>query len=892
MSVVRLVPAEAAERVPSTWWHQFHTNMSGSGRSPEAVTEIDRCSAAVMSHIPLPGVTPATERIVGAVVGAVQSGKTGLMTALAARGLDCGFRMILVLAGLKEDLRSQTALRFYLDLLQKGDNYTDPSGERRCSHPRGAGFHGAMGDRCWALPFYTDVHRDEAFTAMVSSRLRRDRSVLVVAKKNVATLSVLRACVEHVSERNGAGSMPILVLDDECDEATVSGNSEAPTPERIFEVWKDMPQYVSYVGLTATPAANLLQDLSSPFYPRKFVEILKTASDRDSAIGFREPEPDRRYTGGNAFYHMFEDAGRANPLVRTQMTLDEFNAQPGHEAELEEALIAYYVSGAIRLVQQAGAGFERPDARPAPHTMLAHTDAMVDQHWELCGQIVAHTRRNGGRDDRVMDNLRRMPPSRRISAEDLVVWLGHDTERWRRWYDDFQNSRRLLLEIAGDRLRAPYPSWELVLETLPTVFRNAKLRVINSDEDASDAALDFRPTYSDGRPLMPRDVYSIVIGGNRLSRGLTIEGLCVSYFTRTSVRHVEDTATQRERWFGYRGPHLEFCRLVTHGDVAIRLSRFQEHDDDLRQQLAWNLTHGRGPADATFRFLRLSDSMPTAKTGRGVPGLLNLTGVRLFVDRAQMGSSPEELAAASANEEWARALAERVLRRGREVQDTSGNTVATVSEEHAADEVATLLEGLRFTFHNPDPSRGVSLNIREYYRPPHPDCASTASGMKPSSDPFLIGAYLRFWTQAYLLCQQFPERNRFREVDGLTPWNPCPAPVFNLAVRSGSLNPAAGSPFRHQLLDRAFSHDGRLGSRWGGHGYGAPGDEWIDLPAPADPFAPRRRGEPGLVLLHVISREARGRDGSGTPYACDRPALGVVIPSGGPSISFVLAEGP
>ena len=890
MTLVRLVPAAITEEVPSTWWQQLCLSMSRSGRSTEAVAEIDRCSAAVMGHIPLPSATPITERIVGAVVGAVQSGKTGLMTALAARGLDCGFRMILVLAGLKEDLRSQTALRFYLDLLHKGDEYTDSSGERRCSHPLGVGFHGAMGDDCWALPFYADVHRDEAFVATVSSRLRRGRSVLVVAKKNVATLAVLRACVEHVSERNGPGSMPILVLDDECDEATVSGNSEAPTPERICEVWRDMPHYVSYVGLTATPAANLLQNLSSPFYPSAFVEILKSSSDRESAIGYREPEPDRRYTGGSVFYHMFEDANRPNPLVRTRMTIEEFNAIPGHEAELEEALIAYFISGAIRLALQPGAGFDTPHSWPIPHTMLAHTDAMVDQHWDLCGQIVALTRRNGGRDDRVQENLRRMLPSRRISADDLLSWLQRDTGRWRRWYNDFESSRRVLLEIAGDRLRRPFPPWDLVVETLPVVFRNTKLRVINSDEDASDEPLDFRPTYSEDRASMPRDVYSIVIGGNRLSRGLTIEGLCISYFTRTSVRHIEDTATQRERWFGYRGPHLEYCRLVTHADMAIRLSRFQEHDDDLRQQLAWNLAHGRGSAAATYRFLRLSDSMPTAKAGRGATGILRLTGVKLFVDRVQMGNAPEERAAASCNELWASELADQIMCQGREVRDTSDNTVASVSGGHSADDVAQLLDALRYTFHNPDPSRGVAINVRDHHRPAHPSLPCTASGMRPSSDPFLIAAYLRLWNHAYLECVQSPQRNLYREADGVTPWNPRPAPLFNLAVRFGSLTPAAGSPFRHSLLDRSTSQDGLLGSRWGGHGYGAPGDEWIDLPTPADPLAPRHPNEPGLLLLHVISRDARGRDQSGTPYTYDRPAVGIVIPCGGPSVSYVLTK--
>jgi hypothetical protein len=56
--------------------------------------------------------------------------------------------------------------------------------------------------------------------------------------------------------------VPILVLDDECDEASVSGDPDAPTPDRIAQLWAGIPQYVAYIGLTATPAANLLQETS------------------------------------------------------------------------------------------------------------------------------------------------------------------------------------------------------------------------------------------------------------------------------------------------------------------------------------------------------------------------------------------------------------------------------------------------------------------------------------------------------------------------------------------------------------------------------------------------------------------------------------------------------
>jgi hypothetical protein len=117
-----------------------------------------------------------------------------------------------------------------------------------------------------------------------------------------------------------------------------------------------------------------------------------------------------------------------------------------------------------------------------------------------------------------------------------------------------------------------------------------------------------------------------------------------------------------------------------------------------------------------------------------------------------------------------------------------------------------------------------------------------------------------------------------------------------VAVRRGSLPPLPGSPFKIYLLDRAVDQTGVVGSRWGGRGYGSPGDEWIDIsPFDNDAEAPRPEGAPGLVLLHVIGRDARGRGsggepGPGAPYDFDRPCVGLVIPVGGPCVRFVLAE--
>jgi len=888
----RITPVQAGDAQGCTWEAQYFDHVVSTGAlSLQACGEIGRCVDRVFGAIREPSGASERHRACGAIVGAVQSGKTGVMIALAARALDLGFRLVIVLAGLRDDLRSQTALRFVTDLLQRGDEVFPRSARRRFTRPEGVGYHGPMSDACWCPHYGEDVNHDEAFVSTVARRLKGGRSVLAVAKKNLATLNVLRDSVVHASGICGSGAVPILVLDDECDEATVSGTADAPTPERIVEVWDGAEQYVAYVGLTATPAANLLQETESELFPRDFIEVLRTPAADNNSLAFAELDPDRRYTGGNVFYRLLDGHDRSNFLVRCEMSDAEFQGIAGHDAELEAALISYFVSGAIRLACQPDRSLTDPSRLPMPHTMLAHTESRMHGHWGLCERVVSITRSRGGRDGLVLENIRRQDPAQRLSSGDLGNWLASEPERWHTWYEAFGDSRRTLLEISPDRARNAFPSWEEVREALPEVFDNTKLRVINSDETAADAPLSFKSSHTDRGRMSPTDLYSIVIGGNRLSRGLTIEGLCVSYYTRTSTSFAEDTTVQRERWFGYRGGHLEYCRLFTHRDMAIRLSRFHEHEEDLRLQLAWNLENGRPPNDATFRFLKLRDSRPTAKLGRGREGSLEISGARLFFDRLQMGESPEERAAAERNQEHAAAWSSRLLQDGEALRNRSGDAIGYVIRGISAIDLSAFLEAFQFTFHDPDPSAGMQVNLREWYRPQSAHARRSDAGLSPPNDPYLAAAYLRFWDSANRLCEADPPRNRFRDRDAISTWRPCPPPTFNVAVRFGSLPPAAGSPFEHDLLNRAVSANGELGSRWGGRGYGSNGDEWIDLPPPnGDRSAPRRADTPGLALLHVVSREAVGRSGEGTPYCLDRPTVGLVVPEGGPCVEFVLAS--
>jgi hypothetical protein len=875
----------------SKWEHQYQFALTTRGTiSAEGLSEIRRCTDAAFKLIWAVDDAGPNDFIAGAIVGAVQSGKTGLMINLAARALDSGFRCILVLAGLRDDLRTQTAVRFYRDLLQKGDRIPENRGGG-FTHPRGFGYHGARRD-CWAPAVGDDVNHDEAFAHLFSTNLRRGHSTLTVAKKNVTTLNHLRAALEFAIGQTRGGRMPIMVIDDECDEASVSADDDAPTPERIAELWRDLKQPVAYIGFSATPAANLLQDPSSLLFPDRFVLAMRTPGEADTRLTYCEGRADNRYTGGFTYYQLLDRAQRRNFLVDTSMTNEEFADIPGHDQALEEALIAYFVSGAIRLFEQGMPSFDDPRHLPNAHTMLAHTESKIASHWELCTRIMRIVKRNAGVSDSSPGNLQKTRPKDRIGAESLKRWVAAEPGRWRKWHARFENSRNLLLEISPDRMRRAIPSWAELHSALDSVFEAVKLRVVNSDDTAVDDPLQFDVTYSSDGPRPPRDVYSIVIGGNRLSRGLTLEGLCISYYTRTAQKLIEDTTVQRERWFGYRGKHLEFCRVFTHSTLAIRLRRFHEHDEDLRRQLAWNIAEGRQPADATYRFLTIRDSAPTSKLGRGRgPLRVDVAGVRAFVDRVQMGREENERNVAEQNQTHAHEMSQRIHDYGRELR-VDDTLLGHVLEGVSGNDVANLLDGFSYTFHNPNPARGIGWSLRDFYRPPSAALDVTDYVFPPSSDPYVIAAFLRYWARANDECGGNSGNNRYRAADGVSNWAPCPAPQFNVVVRYGSLKPEPPSPFGFQLLDRYVDAHGRLGSRWGGRRDGV-GDEWIDIPAPpAESEASRRIGTPGLVLLHIIGRQAVGREGQGSPYLFDRPCVGIVVPEGGPCLEVVIADSP
>jgi len=497
----------------------------------ESITSLDTATTEIVSRL----ANPESEAAYGArglVVGYVQSGKTANFTGVIAKAADAGYRLIIVLAGTWNMLRAQTQRRIDKELLgqellenkQDYDNPVPEDWEDFISHD---GLPSRLGAFDWER--LTSVHEDfsdlgAALGALEfrqidkNSRLNAPHNLhqlparLIVIKKNPARLSKLVENLGAINTR--VGNLPTLIIDDESDQAglnTIRPNALTPETERtrtnetVVHLLGLLPR-AQYIGYTATPYANALVDPNDPedLFPKDFIVLLRKPLGYMGISDFFDPELDSDdLTEGD--YHQNENA-----FVRT--------GGEDVEGALEQAVASFILAGAIKLLRQE----EDPvKYRFEHHTMLVHTGFSKDQH--------AADR------DRLLAILANQAFS---SPKGMAVLRG----LWEKDYKpvSIAQSKNDICPRDFDALRSS------IGECLNRLNDGVDVWVLNSD---SDKAPDFNH----------EEIWAIFVGGNKLSRGYTIEGLTISYFTRPARQ--ADTLMQMGRWFGFRKGYRDLVRI-------------------------------------------------------------------------------------------------------------------------------------------------------------------------------------------------------------------------------------------------------------------------------------------------------------------------------------------
>ncbi len=479
----------------------------------------------------------------GMVVGHVQSGKTANYVGLICKAADAGYRVIIVIAGVHNNLRNQTQKRI-------DEGFVGRDSARLLSQKEskyiGVGRH----DKTRRPVTFTNSKRDfsKSLATSVGIPLRSlNEPAVFVVKKNSSTLKNL---IEWLSEHNASTGdntidTPMLLIDDEADNASINVSYGKDEVSRINGQIRDLLRLFSrscYVGYTATPFANIFIDPDTDdemrgqdLFPRHFIVSLDPPSNYFG--------PDRVFREeGTAVLRHIEDN---EDLLPTQHKIDHVvRALP---ESLQSAVRTFVVARAIRILR---------------------------------GQATMHC-------------------SMLVNASRFTIVQGQIKLGVQRLLDDIQATARLHSGLSPETaLRDPemaalHKAWTEEYSGTNTTWSEVQRHLVQSAapirvvevNSRSSGTLNYEDYEETGLSV-------IAVGGFSLSRGLTLEGLTVSYFLRNSIMY--DTLMQMGRWFGYRPEYEDLCRVwlpeeaagwYAHVAESIELLR-----DEFRRMAAENLT--------------------------------------------------------------------------------------------------------------------------------------------------------------------------------------------------------------------------------------------------------------------------------------------------------------
>lgn len=542
-------PPEGLE-ARSFYWDQYKKHLESKGWHPGAIVSLDNDTRKVVERISSPTRIAAFSAR-GLVVGYVQSGKTANFTGVIAKAIDAGYRLVIVLAGTLDILREQTQRRLDMELVGKENILQDWDENDPELEP-----HDYADDVDWASGKFAsfgfrpssrdlpDIIRltgggndyrklGHGIVALEMQKKNRLKPLfyadnlfpcgarLAVVKKNATVLKRLVGDLKKV--RKQLGEIPTLIIDDESDQASVNttdprkwkeGKTERTSINRLLSELLDLLPRAQYVGYTATPYANVFVD------PEDAQDIFP----KDFLLALRKPYG---YMGVSDFHDLdavYADGERTPGNSNEEAFVRDLTggSQAERQLELAAAMDAYVLAGGVKLYREKATGKEGTFRH---HTMLINESFKRDDHWETAEIVKKAWQQAGYMSGRGYDRLRDLYES------------------------DF-------LPVCETRSAGePYPTdFDELKQPLGEAIRRigrggSPVIVVNSDKDLSQESVDF-----DKRP-----VWRILVGGTKLSRGFTVEGLTVSYYRRRTKQAA--TMMQMGRWFGFRTGYKDLVRL-------------------------------------------------------------------------------------------------------------------------------------------------------------------------------------------------------------------------------------------------------------------------------------------------------------------------------------------
>lgn len=494
------------------YWEAYRQFLLKKGRHPDVIKETEKTIDEILDCSGDPEIEGRWNRR-GLVMGNVQSGKTQNYLGLINKAIDSGYKVVIVLGGHLNELRTQTQER-----LDEGVIGFESKKRYEQGLPIGVGLYRRASLRASFLTTTEgDFKKNIANSIGIPFTTTESGPIIFVIKKWASVLSNLYDWIcekQHLDVESGQRlDYQLLLIDDEADYASINTKHERGD---ITSINSNIRKVLSlfnrstYVGYTATPFANIFIDpdqkndlIGNDLFPSDFM--------------IRIPTPDN-YVG---YKYFFQDSAEIDPVVIVDDHEDFLPGRSNKEdpigplpKSLEEAIRCFLLSIAIREYRGA----------PKEHaTMLVNMTYLTVLQNSIAEAI-----------EEYMGEMR--------SASDYA--LGYAPQ--------VAVEKSELVRQLQQTFSAHYGQKESFADIYPNLKRAIAKTKVFAVNAGSAEKLDYAPYKANG-------LSAIVVGGHKLSRGLTLQGLTVSYFTRNSKTY--DTLMQMCRWFGYRPGYEDLCRV-------------------------------------------------------------------------------------------------------------------------------------------------------------------------------------------------------------------------------------------------------------------------------------------------------------------------------------------
>ena len=569
-------------------WQAYRTLLLQQHRPLKVIENLDDLTDEVLDLVGDPTVEGTWARR-GLVLGDVQSGKTGTYLGLFNKAADVGYRLFILLAGNTEVLRQQTQARVdeafigrdsSRQVRRKGSDVTP-------SRHIGIGtIRKDLAHTTGLTTVLTDFRKSSHEATNITIPEDAAHPYVFVLKKNKSVLNAVTQWLEQQSSAVGGSlRIPVLVLDDESDYASINTKEETD-PTAINKAIRDILGLFarsSYVAFTATPFANIFVDhgVENDLFPRDFVYSLDSPSNyvgSEEVFGTTE-------SANSQGLEILEDVEDLIP-VRHKSRQEVTQLPPS----LLEAVRTFFLANALRDLREH---------QDSGRSMLVN----VSRFKHVQGQVHDLLEAEVSSLSNAIQLHAHHPSS---SSSDLMK----------------------LRETFNQHYGNTDVSWHDVVQTIASSTSDIRVGLFNSDKDrrlaqAEDLTWD-RP------PRM------IAVGGDVLSRGLTLDGLMVSYFHRAVT--ASDTLMQMARWFGYRDGYQDLCRIWINAGSADDYRLAAESIEDLRVDLRLMLRQRLTPADFGLAVKKHPNSLLITarnkmRNAQSVTRVISLAGRRLETTR-------------------------------------------------------------------------------------------------------------------------------------------------------------------------------------------------------------------------------------------------------------------